>query len=270
MSTRMEEKPMSQPVPAISVEQVTKEYVDSSGATVKAMGPADLTMRPGELVTVIGPSGCGKSTLLHVIGGMIEPTHGAVQVEGRRLNGRPQPDLVSFVFQDPSLFAWRTLVENIELVLKFRGVPRDQRRRKALAALERVGMGEYADRLPEELSGGMRQRVAVARALAVEAPVMLMDEPFAALDEQSRLAMGEDITRILEGAERTVVMVTHSLSEAIYLADRVIVMSSSPGTILSTIDVDEPRPRDPAFMLTPRFAELRNTLFQLLHPRSSR
>jgi NitT/TauT family transport system ATP-binding protein len=248
---------------AIVVREVEKTYLSSNLRQVKALEAVSFSVQEGELVTIIGPSGCGKSTLLHNAGGLLQASGGAVEIYGEPIVA-PRPRLASFVFQDANLFPWRTIRGNIELALKFADLFKGERREHADAALRAVGMSRVADSYPGELSGGMRQRVAVARALAMNTPVLLMDEPFAALDEQRRMKMGEDITRILEGASRTVVMVTHSLAEAIYLADRIVVMSTRPGMIKEIIEVGEKRPRQPSFMLTDRFSELRNRLFRLL------
>jgi NitT/TauT family transport system ATP-binding protein len=248
---------------AIVVREVEKTYLSSNLRQVKALEAVSFSVQEGELVTIIGPSGCGKSTLLHIAGGLLQASGGAVEIYGELIVA-PRPRLASFVFQDANLFPWRTIRGNIELALKFADLFKGERREHADAALRAVGMSRVADSYPGELSGGMRQRVAVARALAMNTPVLLMDEPFAALDEQSRMKMGEDITRILEGASRTVVMVTHSLAEAIYLADRIVVMSTRPRMIKEIIEVGEKRPRQPSFMLTHRFSELRNRLFRLL------
>ena len=250
---------------SIVIRDIQKTYLTSAGRRVEALAPVNLSVREGELLSIIGPSGCGKSTLLHITGGLLTPSGGSVTIHGSPIDG-PRPRLASFVFQDANLFPWRTIRGNIELALKFADLFKDERRERADAALKAVGMSKVAESYPRELSGGMRQRVAVARALAMSTPVLLMDEPFAALDEQSRMKMGEDITRILEDASRTVVLVTHSLAEAIYLADRIVVMSTHPGSIKEIIDVAERRPRQPGFMLTERFSELRNHLFRLLEP----
>jgi NitT/TauT family transport system ATP-binding protein len=248
---------------SIVIRDVDKTYLSSTGRRVQALAPVNLSVREGELLSIIGPSGCGKSTLLHITGGLLAPSTGSVSIHGEQIDG-PRPRLASFVFQDANLFPWRTIRGNIELALKFADLFKGERRERADAALKAVGMSRVADSYPRELSGGMRQRVAVARALAMNTPVLLMDEPFAALDEQSRMKMGEDITRILEDASRTVVLVTHSLAEAIYLADRIVVMSTRPGSVKEIIEVAEARPRQPSFMLTERFSELRNHLFRLL------
>jgi NitT/TauT family transport system ATP-binding protein len=169
------------------------------------------------------------------------------------------------VFQEYSLFPWRTVLGNIETGLEFQGVPRGERRGRALRYLRMVGLEPFADAVPRQLSGGMKQRVAIARALSLETPVMLMDEPFGALDEQTRMVLGEEVSRIFADTDKTILLVTHSLAEAVFLADRIAVMSGRPGRIRETIEVPESHPRMPEFMTAKLFHELRDHLFRLLH-----
>jgi len=239
-------------------------YESASGGSIHALDDIDLEIEQGEFVSLIGPSGCGKSTLLHILGGMKRPTSGQVTIDGEVLD-RPQPAKAGFVFQDYTLFPWKNVLENTEIGLQFRGVGRDERREIARDYLNMVGLAGFAESYPSELSGGMQQRVAIARAMTLSPEVLLMDEPFGALDEQTRTALGEELAGILEEANTTTVFVTHSLSEAVYLADRVVVMSALPGRVKSTLHVDEPHPRDASFMTSPGFTDLRNELFSLLH-----
>jgi NitT/TauT family transport system ATP-binding protein len=239
-------------------------YLSGRGRPVEALSGIDLDVGAGELVSVIGPTGCGKSTLLHVVGGLRRPSGGHVAIAGQPVTG-PQPSRVAFVFQDYTLFPWRTVLANVEIGLQFRGVPRLEREAAARRYLELVGLRAFADAYPAELSGGMQQRVALARALCVEPEILLMDEPFGALDEQTRLVLGEELSAILGTTRKTVVFVTHSLAEAVHLADRVVVLTSRPGRIKAVLDVPAPRPRPPAFLKSDMFARLRNELFDLLH-----
>jgi len=219
--------------------------------------------RAGELLSIVGASGCGKSSALRAIGGLLEPRHGKVVVNGRAVEG-PRPSEVAFLFQHLALYPWRSAVRNVEIALEFAGVPRGERRPRALAALRTVGMDEFALHHPAELSGGMRQRVALARALASDAGILLFDEPFAALDEYSRMQLGIEVLRVLEAEQKTVVFVTHSLSEAVYLSDRIVAMTPRPGAVAEIIEVALPHPRHPDMMRSPEFHALTDRLTELL------
>ena len=225
----------------IRIESVAKRYPTGSGS-VEALAEVSLTVRRGEFCTLIGPSGCGKSTLLAMVGGLVAPDAGRVLIDGRPVTG-PDPRRVAMVFQDPGLFPWRTAVENVEFGLEVQGVDRQQRRRVAADLLGPLGLRGFADRYPRELSGGMRQRVAIGRALAVDAEILLMDEPFGALDEQTRLLMGEWLLDIWRRTRKTVLFVTHSLHEALALSSRVAVMTARPGRIKSVLELPQPYPR---------------------------
>ncbi|HXG01872.1 MAG TPA: ABC transporter ATP-binding protein [Candidatus Binatia bacterium] len=225
----------------IRIEGVAKRYPTASGS-VEALAEVSLTVRRGEFCTLIGPSGCGKSTLLAMVGGLVAPDAGRVLIDGRPVTG-PDPRRVAMVFQDPGLFPWRTAVENVEFGLEVQGVERKQRRRVAADLLGPLGLRGFADRYPRELSGGMRQRVAIGRALAVDAEILLMDEPFGALDEQTRLLMGEWLLDIWRRTRKTVLFVTHSLHEALALSSRVAVMTARPGRIKSVLELPQPYPR---------------------------
>jgi NitT/TauT family transport system ATP-binding protein len=213
---------------------------------------------------LIGPSGCGKSTLLNIIGGLLTPTAGQVLVGDTEVRG-PLPQEIAYVFQENALFPWSTVIENVNLGMMFQGVPRAEREPRARKSLAAVGLADFADHYPGQLSGGMRQRAALARALSLETGILLMDEPFGALDEQTRMVLGEDLSVLLSRTQKTIVFVTHSLGEAVYLADRVAVFSARPGTIKEVIAIEEPHPRKPSFMTSEKFTTLRNTLFSLLH-----
>ncbi len=231
---------------------------------VEALRGVSLRVHRGEFFCLIGPSGCGKSTILNLIAGLRRPTVGMVEVDGQRME-RPHPDRIAIVFQEHSLFPWRTVLGNVEAGLEFRGVPRSERRDRALRYLRIVGLDAFAGAVPRQLSGGMKQRVAIARALALETPVVLLDEPFGALDEQTRMVLGEEVSRIFAETRKTILLVTHSLAEAVFLSDRIAVMSGRPGRILETVEVPAPHPRTPEFMTSGVFHELRDHLFRLLH-----
>lgn len=248
---------------AISIDHVSHHFVTPDGSQVKTLSDVSLDVRRGELLCLIGPSGCGKSTLLNIIGGLLQATSGAVKVAGKTITG-PSPRDLAFVFQDNTLFPWNTILDNVIVGLEFQGVPEAERRGRAQQALEAVGLTEFRDHYPHQLSGGMKQRASLARALSMQTDIVLMDEPFAALDEQTRTYLGEELSILLAEHRKTIIMVTHSLSEAVFLADRVVVMTARPAAIKAIIEVDEAHPRDPAFMASPRFAEYRNELYALL------
>ena len=252
-------------MPDAAIEVVDVSHRFSTGAdVVQALQSTALSVRRGELLCLIGPSGCGKSTLLNMMGGLILPSAGVVKVGGQVVTG-PLPRQIGFVFQESALFPWNTIMENIELGLIFQGRSKAARRDQARAALEAVGLSEFANSYPSQLSGGMRQRAALARVLSLDTEIILMDEPFGALDEQTRMILGEDLSVLLSRTGKTIVFVTHSLGEAVFLADRVAVFSARPGRIKQVIDIAEAHPRMPGFVTSPRFADLRNELYTLLH-----
>jgi NitT/TauT family transport system ATP-binding protein len=256
---------MQSPDPAIRVRNVSHEFGEAGEARyVHALMDTSIDVARGELLCLIGPSGCGKSTLLNVIGGLTVPTTGTATVSGKPVRG-PMPRDLSFIFQENALFPWNTVLENVLLGMRFQGVARRERQDRARRALDAVGLGAFADHYPAQLSGGMRQRAALARALSLQTDILLMDEPFGALDEQTRIVLGEDLSALLSESKKTIVFVTHSLGEAVFLADRVAVFSARPGTIKKVIAVDEPHPRKPTFMTAPKFHALRDELYHLLH-----
>jgi NitT/TauT family transport system ATP-binding protein len=242
----------------ISVRDVSLSY-----GSVLAAQHLDFDVQPGEFVSLIGPSGCGKSSALRAIGGLLPVGDGEVLVGGTPVRG-PRPKEISFVFQDLALYPGRSALRNVEVALQFAGVGRAERRARAQEALNVVGLGDVPNRFPSQLSGGMQQRVAIARALVSDADILLLDEPFAALDEQTRLRLGGQLLTLLEEHGKTVVFVTHSLSEAAYLSDRIVVMSPRPATIKDVITVPLPRPRDPSMLRAPEFHELTDRLSALL------
>ena len=231
---------------------------------VVALRETFLNVNPGEFICLIGPSGCGKSTLLNIMGGLLMPQTGTVSVRGRPLDG-PRPKDLAFIFQESTLFPWRTVLDNIKVGLEFQGVKsKKERTERSHAALAFVGLSEFAQHYPHQLSGGMKQRVALARALSLETDILLMDEPFAALDEQTRMVLGEELSVLLSRTKKTIAFVTHSLSEAVFLADRVAVFTARPGCIKEMISIGESHPRNPRFMVSDRFNSFRNDLYGLL------
>jgi NitT/TauT family transport system ATP-binding protein len=253
----------AQPAVAIEAQGVSHAF---SQATVPlaVLSDVSLTVRAGEMVSLLGPSGCGKSTLLNIIGGLLPPNAGSVRLDGAALSGI-MPHKMSFVFQENALFPWNTVLENLLVALEFQGVPPVQRAPRAAAALEAVHMSEFSGFYPAQLSGGMKQRVALARGLSLQTDILLMDEPFAALDEQTRMVFGEDLSVMLAETGKTIVMVTHSLSEAVFLSDRIFVMTSRPGKIKAVVEVKKDHPRTPDFVISEQFAAIRSELYELLH-----
>jgi len=249
----------------IVVEHVGKRYQTTSGP-VEALHDVSLAVGAGEFCTLIGPSGCGKSTLLGMLSGLVSGDSGRVLVDGRPVTG-PDPRRVATVFQEAGLFPWRTALENVEFGLELQGVPREQRRAVAAELLGPLGLRDFAAKYPRELSGGMRQRVAIGRALAIDTQIILMDEPFGALDEQTRLLMGEWLLDIWRRTRKTVVFVTHSLHEALALSTRVVVMTARPGRIKSVLELPMPYPRA---MESPEMAGLRAQLWGEIRDESLR
>jgi NitT/TauT family transport system ATP-binding protein len=249
-------------MPIIEVSNLAKDF--GAGRTlVHALADVSFSVDEGRFVTLVGPSGCGKSTLLQILAGLLTATHGQVRVDGQRIQA-PMPDKIGMVFQDPTLLPWKTALANIEFPLDLRGVERATRRARCAALLDLVGLHEFADHYPHELSGGMRQRVAIARGLAQDPRLILMDEPFAALDEQARTRMGHDLLDIWGKTGKTVFFITHSLAEAIYLSDVVLVMSARPGRIIETIAIDFPRPRELDLIGSAAFGRIRNRIWHLI------
>ncbi len=250
---------------AIRIRDVSHHFgADSDDHYVHALCDTSLDIRCSELLCLIGPSGCGKSTLLNIIGGLLPPSAGTVEVGGAPVRG-PLPHQIAFVFQESALFPWTTVVDNVKLGMRFQGVPKTKREERAKKSLEAVGLAEFANHYPGQLSGGMRQRAALARALSLDTEILLMDEPFGALDEQTRMILGEDLSVLLTQTGKTIVFVTHSLGEAVFLADRIAVFSARPGTVKQVIEVDEAHPRKPEFMTSDKFTRVRNELYALLH-----
>ena len=245
---------------AIEISHVGQIF-KTSGADIAALSDVSLDIKPGRFVVLVGPSGCGKSTLLMMLAGLRQPTSGTILINGAGVS-KPDPDRVGVVFQEASLFPWLTAEENVEFPLALRGVAKPERRAKAEDALKLVGLDGFGNRHPHELSGGMKQRVSIARGLVQDPAVLLMDEPFAALDEQTRMTMGDELLRIWAATGKTIVFVTHSLTEAVYLADEVAVMSARPGRIVDHLQVQLPRPRTYEMLSGDAFGTLRERIWR--------
>lgn len=245
---------------AIDLRDIRKVYKTRT-QDITALDNVSLEIKPKSFVVLVGPSGCGKSTLLMMMAGLSQQSSGTVNVDGAPLS-KPDPNRVGVVFQEANLFPWLTAEDNVEFPLALRGVGKDERRAKAQEALKLVGLEGFGKRHPHELSGGMKQRVSIARGLVQDPPVLLMDEPFAALDEQTRMSMGDELLRIWTATSKTVVFVTHSLTEAVYLADEVIVMSSRPGRIVDRLQIDLPRPRTYEMLSGAVFGAMRDRIWQ--------
>jgi NitT/TauT family transport system ATP-binding protein len=245
---------------AIEVAGLSHIYAGREG-DVPALQDIALTVGAGRFTVIVGPSGCGKTSLLMMMAGLRHQTAGTITIQGRPID-KPDPDRVGVVFQEASLFPWLTALDNIAFPLTLRGTSVAERHARAGEMLNLVGLKGFGARFPHELSGGMKQRVSIARGLVQDPPVLLMDEPFAALDEQTRMTMGHELLRIWSQTAKTVVFVTHSLTEAVYLADEVLVMSARPGRIIDRIAVTLPRPRTYDMMGTETFAKLRDRIWQ--------
>lgn len=246
----------------VVLENVSKVFAGDHG-TVHALSPTSLEVQQGEFVSLIGPSGCGKSTLLHIVDGLIEQTTGRVVLDGVEVTG-PGPDR-GMVFQDFALLPWRTVRANVELGPELRAEPPQARRERADRWLSVVGLRAFADRFPRELSGGMRQRVSIARALALDPKILLMDEPFANLDAQTKVQLEQELMNLWAETRKTVLFVTHDLAEAIALSDRVVVFTARPGRVKDIVEVDLPRPRDVVEIRSdPAFARLHDRIWHQL------
>ncbi len=242
----------------ISIKNLGKTYRTDDSETV-AIQDFSLDIKKGELISIVGPSGCGKTTLLRMIAGLLDPTSGSILIDGRECSGTG-PDR-GMVFQDYALFPWRSVRKNIEFGLEIAGVAKDERKARSDELLKLVGLEAFADARIHELSGGMKQRVAIARALATHPAVLLMDEPFGALDAQTRNLMQESFIKILEQTDQTVIFITHSVDEAVYLSDRIVVLTKRPASIKSVFDIPWEWPRDRA---APEFTALRKEILEEL------
>ena len=257
---------MADPAVHVSLRGVTRVYPTRTGK-LHALGPVDLDLRKGEFFAVVGPSGCGKSTLLEMIAALAPPTAGTVTFEGEPI-GAQVPDGVGVVFQENACFPWLTVADNIAFGLKRQPVAKDEVERRLRYALDLMGLEDFARAYPAQLSGGMRQRVCIARTLVTQPRLILLDEPFGALDQQTRLLMGDELLRLWRATGATILLITHALDEAALLADRVAVMSSRPGRILEVIETGWPADRDSRIVSDPAFGAVTGKLWSLLRDQS--
>jgi NitT/TauT family transport system ATP-binding protein len=252
---------------ALEASGVRKAYT-KDGRSLAVLELERFAVHDGEFVTVIGPSGCGKSTLLHIMGGFIRAEAGAIRVHGRQVNG-PGPDR-GMMFQEFALFPWKTVAGNVAWGLEAQGLPRDRIDATVEKYLGMIGLTEFRNHYPAELSGGMKQRVALARVLAFDPEVLLMDEPFGALDAQTRETMQEELTRLWERTGKTIVFVTHDIDEAVYLGDRVVVLTARPGRIREEVRIELPRPRSLEIKKSAQCHEYRNHIWDSIRSESRR
>lgn len=247
----------------MAIEALSVEKVYANGT--QALRPVNLSIAEGEFITLLGPSGCGKSTLLKMVAGLIEPSDGRLLLWRKPVNKLASTGKhLSYVFQEATLMPWNSVLKNVRLPLELEGVPPREADRRVATALQRVGLEKFADALPRELSGGMQMRASIARGLVVEPNLLLMDEPFGALDEITRNALDSDLLDLWQRHQWTVMFVTHSIHEAVFLSQRVIVMAARPGRVVADIKIDEPFPRDESFRLSKRFSEYAMHLHHLL------
>lgn len=250
------------PTVKVKIDHVVKKFHGRNGEMV-ALNGVDLDIKENEFICVVGPSGCGKSTLLNIIGGLETPTEGKVLVDGKEVEG-PGPDR-GIVFQQYALFPWLTVEKNVEFGLKLQGVAEQERKELTKKYLKMVELEAFAKSYPKELSGGMKQRVAIARAYAVNPKVLLMDEPFGALDAQTRTQLQTELLVTWHNEKKTCFFITHDVEEAIILAQRVIVMCARPGRVKDIVEIDIPYPRDQKTKMTPRFMELKNYIWDQVY-----
>ncbi|MEO4001911.1 ABC transporter ATP-binding protein [Mesorhizobium sp. CAU 1732] len=250
---------------SVVIDAVSKTYQTRNRASVVALAPSTLSIRDGEFVSILGPSGCGKTTLLNLIAGLLTPTSGSIAIHGSPVADQAS---IGYVFQRPVLLPWRRIIDNVLLPAEVLGLePREEYAERARQLLTMIGLQGFENAYPAELSGGMQQRVAIARALAFDSPVLLMDEPFAALDAMTREDLNLELQRIWKATGRTMIFVTHNIPEAILLSDRIVVMTPRPGRILEVLDVDIPRPRSLSVMGHPRFGEIADHIRSLFPER---
>ncbi len=252
----------------LEISGVSKTYDADGDNPVQALDRVTLDIAEGEFVSVIGPSGCGKSTLFNIVGGLIGDYEGDVRIDGHAVDGAHRD--VGVVFQEESTFPWRTTLDNVAFPLEVQGMTKTERLERARTFVSLVGLEGFENHYPAQLSGGMKQRTAVARTLAYEPRIMLLDEPFGALDEQTRMLLGDKMLEIWAALNQTMLLITHNITEAVQLSDRVVVMSFRPGRIKEVISIDLPRPRSSDVISTPRFGEYVGRLWTLLREEASR
>ncbi len=251
----------------LKVDNIVKRFVTPEGDIIAVDG-VSLSVARGEFVAVIGPSGCGKSTLFNIIGGLVDGYDGAVTVDGETVTG-PHP-AIGMVFQEESTFPWRTVIENVAFPLELAGMVKADRLERARHFIALVGLEGFEKRYPAELSGGMRQRVAIARTLAFEPKILLMDEPFASLDEQTRLLLGDKVLQIQQKLKQTTLLITHNITEAVQLADRILVMTYRPGRVKRFVGIELPRPRSSAIVSSEAFGRYVAQVWSDLREEASR
>ncbi len=244
-------------LPAIDIQQAEQVYPNGT----RALLPVSLSIQPGEFVSLLGPSGCGKSTLLKMVAGMLAPSAGRILLSGQSVRGAEAAKDLAFVFQEATLMPWATVERNVRLPLELAGVLKAEANARVAGALQQVGLSRFANQRPRELSGGMQMRASIARGLVTRPRLLLMDEPFGALDEITRYRLDADLRALWQTQGLTVVFVTHSITEAVFLSNRVVVMAARPGRIVEDLRIDTPSPRDNDFRTSPEF----NTLVRHLH-----
>lgn len=254
--------PSATTTPSLLVSGLGRSFRSPDGGTVVALRDVDLSVPSGEFVSIVGASGSGKSTLLRIVDGLIPPTSGRIEVEGKPVTG-PGRDR-AFVFQQDNLLPWRTVIDNVGYGLDLAGTPKAEVRARAQKLIDLAGLSGFESYYPHQISGGMRQRANVARALVMDPRILLLDEPFAALDAQTREIMQAELLRIWTDQRKTVLFVTHQIDEAVYLSDRVVVLSARPGTVREVVDVDLPRPRALGIKRTAAFLELVDHIWRLI------
>jgi len=249
----------------IEIKDVNKQFVSADGAVVTALKDINLSIHEGEFISFIGPSGCGKSTLLRLVADLIPPSDGTLMINGHSPHQARLNREYGFVFQSATLYEWRSVLKNVQLPLEVMRYTKTERESRAQEMLKLVELSDFANHYPWQLSGGMQQRVSIARALAFQPNLLLMDEPFGALDEMTRERLNNELLRIWSGiASMTVLFVTHNISEAVYLSSRVVVMSPRPGRITEVVEIDLPRPRDEATLDSDQFFHYTNKIRHLL------
>jgi len=253
--------------PILVVDDIVKRF-ESPDGVLTAVDHVSFSVAPGEFVSVIGPSGCGKSTLFNVIGGLLDGYEGTVRVAGERVRG-PHP-AIGMIFQEESTFPWRNVVDNVAFPLEIAGLPKAERSERARRFVKLVGLDGFERRYPAELSGGMRQRVSMARTLAAQPKILLMDEPFAALDEQTRLLLGDKVLQIQQQLKQTTLLITHNITEAVQLSDRIVVMTYRPGKVKRVVEISLPRPRSSEIVSSEAFGRYVAQIWSDLREEASR
>jgi NitT/TauT family transport system ATP-binding protein len=253
--------------PVLVIDDLVKQFATPDG-TITAVDHVSFTVRDGEFLSIIGPSGCGKTTVFNIIGGLLDGYDGQVRIDGEAIKGPHRS--VGMVFQEESAFPWRNARENVEFPLEVAGVAKAERAARADQLLRLVGLDGFGNRFPSELSGGMRQRIAIARTLAFQPKILLMDEPFAALDEQTRLLLGDKVLQIQQELKQTSLLITHNITEAVQLSDRVLVMTYRPGRVKRIVDIDLPRPRSSEVVGSDAFGKYVATIWNDLRAEAGR